>query len=208
MYKFLAIIFLTIFLVISVSTYAKDFGKIGETYPIKEVDLLDFIQTRLKQMQQNGELEKINKRMIEKAKLHFDRPNPIKGITTTKVYKKWFIDPSIKIENDIVDVEGRIIAKAGTVINPLKQISLRSAFIFYDGDNKSQVTWAIKQNKLLKGKVKLILINGSIIEQVKILKKKIFFDQHGRLINKFKIQHTPAIVAQEGLQMKVEEVIP
>jgi|APSaa5957512576_1039674.scaffolds.fasta_scaffold79214_2 conjugal transfer pilus assembly protein TraW len=187
--------------------YAKNLGKIGQTYPIKEMDMLDFIQTRLKQMQQGGELEKINKQMIETAKTRSDRPTPVKGISSTKTYRKWFIDPSITIKNDIIEAQGKIVVKAGTMVNPLRVTSLKSTFIFYDGDNKAQVVWAKEQDKLFKGRTKLILIKGSVVEQINIFKKKVLFDQRGELINKFKIQHTPALASQEGLQIKVEEVV-
>ena len=187
--------------------YAKDLGKIGETYPIKEIDLLDFIQTRLKQMQQSGELEKINKQMVATIKKRSYRPTPVKEISPTKAYRKWFIDPSVSIKNNILDAEGKVIVKAGTVVNPFNHVTLKSTFIFYDGDNKSQVAWAMKQDKLLKGRTKLVLINGSIVEQINIFKKKVLFDQNGQLVNKLKIQHTPALAAQEGLQIKVEEVV-
>lgn len=213
MHKFLTTVLLTMligvsFLFYTKEAYTKDLGKIGETYPIREMDMLDFIQARLKQMQQSGELEKINKQMMGMAKTRADRPISVKGISPTKTYKKWFIDPSISIKNDITDTKGKIIVKAGTVVNPLNHVSLKSTFIFYDGDNRGQVAWAMEQDKLLRERAKLILINGSIVEQINLFKKKILFDQQGVLVNKFKIQHTPARAFQEGLQIKVEEVVP
>lgn len=206
MHKIFTIALLTT--LISAPIYAKDLGKIGETYPIKEMDLLDFIQARLKQMQKSGEFEKINKQMVAAVKKRSDRPTPVKDISSTKAYRKWFIDPSVSIKNDILDAEGKVVVKAGTAVNPLNHVTLKSTFIFYDGDNKTQTAWAMKQDKLLKGRTKLVLINGSIVEQIKLFKKKVLFDQNGQLVNKLKIQHTPALAAQEGLQIKVEEVVP
>ena len=120
--------------------------------------------------------------------------------------EKWFIDPSTIITNDIKNVDGKVIVKTGTIINPLKHVSLRSTFIFYDGDSKSQVTWAIKKDKELKGKTKLILVNGLVAEQIDLFKKKIFFDQYGRITSRLKVKHTPTIAFQEGLKIRVEEV--
>lgn len=211
MHRILKISFLfllTILIGVCSLVYAKDLGKIGETYPIKEIDMLDFIQIRLKQMQQSGELEKIKNQMIEKVKIRSDRPKSIKDLSPTKKYRKWVIDPSIVIKNDIVDTQGKIIVKAGTIVNPLTHTSLKSIFVFYDGDNKAQVSWAMKQNEILKAKAKLVLINGSVVEQSNLFKKKVFFDQHGILVKKFKIHHTPALAAKEGLQIKIEEVVP
>ena len=208
MHKLVTIALLTMLIGVNAPAYAKDLGRIGETYSIKEPDLLEFIQTRLKQMQQTGELAKINQKILATAKAHADRPLPVKNLTPTITYKKWFIDPSVVIKNDITDVTGKLVVKAGTIVNPLTRISLKSTFIFYDADNKKQVAWARQQDKLLQGKTKLILVNGSVVEQINLFKKKILFDQRGSLINKFKIQHVPAQASQEGLQVKVEEIVP
>jgi conjugal transfer pilus assembly protein TraW len=188
--------------------YAKDFGRIGQVYPIQEMDMLDFIQMRLKELQQSGKFEKIHDQMLKTVKTRVERPSPVKGILSTRVSRKWLITPSIAFKEEITDAKGQIIVKAGTVVNPLAHISLTKTLLFYDGDNKTQVAWAMKQDKLLKGRDKLILVRGSIAEQNRIFKKNVFFDQHGRLVSKFKITHTPAIVAQEGMQLRVEELVP
>lgn len=209
--KFIKQSLLLLLLVLSflvLPSFAKDLGRIGQVYSIKEMDIVDFIQIRLKQMQQNGELEKINNQMRETIKKRIERPASVKGISPTKTYRKWFVDPSITFEHDITDAEGKIIVKAGTVINPLNHASLKKAYLFYDGDDKAQIAWAIKKDKSLEGKGKLILVNGSIFEQGKILKKRIYFDQHGRLVSKFKIKHTPAAITQEETKFKVEELVP
>lgn len=199
---------LLIFTVTSSVGLAKNLGKIGQVYPIKEMDMVDFIHLRLKQMEQSGELAKINQRMLNQTKQRADRPLPVPDITPTKKYRTWLIDPSITFDQDIKDVEGKLIVTAGTVINPLTRIAFKKALIFYDGDHKKQVAWALKKDQALQGNNKMILVNGSVSAQSNILKKRIYFDQHGRLTTKFKIQHTPAIVTQAGLKLKVEELVP
>lgn len=196
------------FIMTSSVSFAKNLGKIGQVYPIKEMDIVDLIHLRLKQMEQSGELAKINQRMLYKAKQRADRPLPVPDITPAKKYRTWLIDPAITFDQDIKDTEGKLIVKAGTVINPFMRISFKKALVFYDGDNKKQAAWALKKDQELQGKNKMILVNGSVSEQSNLLKKRIYFDQHGRLTTKFKIQHTPAIVMQAGLKLKVEELVP
>jgi hypothetical protein len=54
-----SIILALFFLIVAADiTCAKDLGKIGQTYLIKEIDMLDFIYFRLNQMQESGELAK------------------------------------------------------------------------------------------------------------------------------------------------------
>jgi conjugal transfer pilus assembly protein TraW len=190
----------------SATVYSKNLGKIGQTYPIKETDMLELIYSKLNKLQETGELERINNKMATRARL--ERPAPVMGLSSTKVYKKWIMDPSITLASDITNLEGDIIAKAGTRVNPLSYISLRSTLVFYDGDDKKQVAWAQEQNKRLKSKAKLILVKGSITEQVELFKKRVFFDQNGLLTRKFGIHHIPALVTQEGLNLRIEEVLP
>lgn len=195
------------------AVHAKNIGKYGETYPIKETDMLELIYSRLTHLQQTGELEKINKKMVSNTKKRLDRPEPA-GLPTTKSYRQWLVDPSIKISKDILDHKGRIIAPAGTIINPLAYATISSTFLFYDGDIKVQVNWVMEQLRKLnqeakKGKkVKLVLVNGSISEQGKLFNRRIYFDQKGILTTKFAIKHVPAILTQSGMKIKVEEVVP
>jgi len=206
MHKRLLLLLLGIF--VSFPVFAKNLGKVGQVYPIKEIDLLDFIQMRLQVMQQNGDLKKINQEMVDKAKKHADRPLPVTGISDAKSYKRWDIDPSVMIPYDLKDHNGAVLAQAGTVINPLTKVSLKEALIFFNGDDREQVAWVSKVDQALHGKDKLILVNGSVLEQGKFFKRNIFFDQQGRLTNKFKIGHVPAMVRQEGLHLRVEEFEP
>jgi conjugal transfer pilus assembly protein TraW len=112
------------------------------------------------------------------------------------------------LKSDITDELGNVIIKSGTKVNPLTHTSLRSILLFYDGDVKDQVNWAIRQDRFFQGKTKLILVNGFISKQIQLFKKRIYFDQYGRLTNKLQIKYVPAIARQEGLRIRVQEVLP
>ena len=158
-------------------------------------------------MQQNGELIKIQEKMLVDVKKHADRPERVEKITRTTKYKRWFFDPSVVVQRNIKDEQGRVIVSAGTMVNPLSFVPLTKALLFYDADDKAQVRWAHKMNELF-GKNKLILVNGSVSLQMKEFKKEVYFDQHGRITTKLNIQHVPVMVTQEGLRMKIEEMVP
>lgn len=193
---------------LSVAINAKNLGQVGQTYKIAEHDILDFIQKKLHELEQNGEINRINNRLADIAKKQADRPRPVIGVSRTKIYKKWDYDPSVKIPYDIKDIYGNIIAYTGTIINPLSIFSLKKALIFYNGDDKDQVSWAIRTDKKLEFKDKLILVQGSISAQAQKFQRNIFFDQQGRLVQKFNIRHVPAIVTQKGMHLKIEECVP
>ena len=187
--------------------FAKDLGVLGEIYPIVEVDLLEWIQSRITDMQHNGEWDSVQKKMQQDALHYRDRPKSIGGVTRAIENKSWLYDPSIVLDHDIVTAEGALIAKAGTSVNPLKTISLSKALVFYNADDPEQAQWAEQEDKKRVGRIKLILINGSLLKEEKRLQKQIYFDQEGRLVSRFGIKHVPAIVEQEGTKCRITEVV-
>jgi conjugal transfer pilus assembly protein TraW len=187
------------------ATYANDLGVMGETYPILEMDFLDFIQSRIEQIQKNGQWQALQNRATQSAISYRERPPRVVGITRARETKNWKYDPSIVLDHDVVSPDGKMIAIAGTRVNPLNFITVTKTLIFYDSDDETQVKWVLEQDKRLNGKDKLILINGSVLDQEKRFKKPIYFDQSGKLTSRFGITHVPAIVYQEGTVLRVAE---
>ena len=185
--------------------YANDLGVMGETYTIIEIDFLEFIQSRVAMMQKNGQWQALQNKAQEEASYYRDRPKKVDGITRADKTKSWTFDPSIVLQNDISTPDGKLIAAAGTRVDPLIYISLSKALIFYNGDDQTQVRWALEQDKKLNGRDKLILVNGSVLDQEKHFKQTIYFDQTGTLTTRFGITHVPAIVTQNGINLKITE---
>jgi len=110
--------------------------------------------------------------------------------------------------------------KAGTKVNPLEYMDLNRRLFFIDGRKESQVEWLKEQlnNPLPEKKEpvedRIILIGGSVFKVKDELAKTqehkvfdtVFFDQHGELTTKFGIKASPAIAAQEGLKIRIDEV--
>ena len=109
----------------------------------------------------------------------------------------------------VVGHTGNLIRPRGATINSLSRISMREALIFIDGNDKSQTEYGLSKYKELNEKVKIILINGSPTDLMIEHKNKtqFYFDQDGVLTNKLGIKHVPAIVTQDGLRLKVTEVV-
>jgi conjugal transfer pilus assembly protein TraW len=187
---------------------SKNLGVIGQTYPIAEEDLLSFLERKIKMMQSDGEWTRLQHDMQTRVKHHIDRPAPLTTLTKTTIATSWEYDPSIHLPYDLHDHEGHIFAKAGTTFNPLTMIPLHTAMAFYDADDEEEVSWAKKINAAYSGKVKFVLIKGSVSSQEKILHQPIYFDQEGRLTARFHIAHAPALVYQEGMHLKVAETLP
>lgn len=187
---------------------SKELGVVGQTYNISEDDFLQLIEKRYQHLKVSGEWDRKQqawqKKMVEAA----DRPLAVNTVTITQVKRIYRIDPSITLSHDIVGLDGQIIARSGTTINPLAILPLHKALLFINADDPKQMEWGVKQDKQLQGKTKWILVSGSITSTVKKLHKAVYFDQGGKLVAHFKIQHVPAMLQQDGLLLKIEEAVP
>lgn len=191
-----------LFFVFCRDTKAEDFGIHGNTFDIQEENLLEYIQTKLKEI----DIDKWQKDFREQSIKSANRPTPT-ILSYAKTYKSYYFDPSIILQVDYRDNRGIRFAKKGTKINPLDQISLSKNLIFIDGDSKQHIDFAINYNKKHNNKTKIILVNGPIIDLMNEKNIRLYFDQQGLLINKFRIQNIPAIVSQENNLLKIEEVV-
>jgi conjugal transfer pilus assembly protein TraW len=132
------------------------------------------------------------------------RPIPVYGLTITKKPKTFYYDPTYILNKNIEDHEGNIIAKKGTVINPLDTIMLHGVLFFLDADDKRQIKWAL-ENAKKHDYVRYILVKGNIKEAGKRLNDRIYFDQYGLITKQLGIKHIPCIVKQEGKKLQIQE---
>ena len=186
---------------------ARDYGQQGTVYPIVEVDFLQEIHHQLKTMEKNGKLAQFQNKLKTQMAEKVNKPKPVAGIKETQFAKSWLFDPSVFLDHDLTDQKGQVFYRAGSKVNPLDHISLTKTLIFIDGDDETQVKWALKQDKIKKNKTKIILVKGAIIDLMKQTKIRLYFDQNGTLTKKFSIEHVPATVEQEGMKLRIKEVL-
>src|SRR3546814_4322186 len=74
--------------------------------------------------------------------------------------------------------------------------------LFLDGDDPDQLTWALKQD----ANAKLILVKGAPLELMKARQRRFYFDQGGKLTERFGIRSVPARVRQQGRVLEISEI--
>lgn len=195
-----------LFLLFSKMASAKDYGIQGVVYTIKEKNLLEEIQEKLQQARRDGRLEKFQNNVKEKIFQQVNNPQSTKNLPKTLINRSWKYDPSVSLPHDLKDQNGKIFYKAHTKINPLEKIILTKSLIFINGLDQEQVKWALDKYQQRKGRVKIILTTGKIIDLMKAKKIRFYFDQNNFLIEKFDIKALPAIVEQEDKALKITEV--
>ncbi len=183
---------------------SKDYGTVGQTWAIAEPDLLAVIRAQLLAAKRDGRLDAINRQFEENAQKRVNRPVPLNGITPARTDRAWSYDPTVTVSDDIRDSKGNLIAAKGQRFNPLHLIGMTHSFAFVDGDNASEVSWAMRQGP--PEKLWIVMVKGSPIERMKQFKRRFYFDQQGVMTGKFGIEHTPALVTQAGDRLDLREV--
>ncbi len=184
--------------------YAKDFGVRGPIYEVVEENLLKLIHNRLVAMQQDGTLADIQQIIQDRAKTGIQRPAPVKGIRHATENRTWTVDPTWVLGQSIYDHKGQLIAKEGQRLNPLDFITMSETLLFINADNKAEIKYT--QQLLTDKNIKIILVNGNVVDLVENFNRPVYFDQQGLITSRFGILYTPAIVKQNGRVLSINEV--
>ena len=185
---------------------AEDLGTVGATYAIAEPHLLRYIEQTLREKEKSGELANLEEQAKSRVIDSIKNPKPLAGIRSTQTARTFYFDPSIKVEQNVTDDKGNIIVPAGTTKNPLEVVSLSKHLLFFDGRDREQVRDARALIDHYGGKVKPILIAGSYLDLMKAWQLSVYFDQQGVLTRKFGITQVPALVSQEGMRLRIDEL--
>lgn len=172
---------------------------LGTTFPIAEPSLIEFMMTRLKQVDLKKAEEEVKARVINTVR----NPKPIfTDKAECKEARVWHSDPTVTLDRDVVDHKGTVLVAKGTTYNPLEHRTLSTQMIFILGTNRKQVAWALTQPKS-----KIVLVNGSPLDLEEQYHTAFYFDQGGLLCSKLGITAFPALAVQDKDQLRCEEVI-
>lgn len=179
---------------------------VGPVYEIIEEDLLAHIERRLRELERDGSLARLDNEMRARAEKKLAAPPPAEGVRTTTVPRSYWFDPSITLPQPITTPEGRVLAAAGTRVNPLDTRAWSGRLLFLDGRDPRQRAFAPKH--LGDGKTKPVLIAGDFRPLSRDWKIPVFYDQGGELTRRFGIRHVPALVYQDGKRLRIDELLP
>ena len=193
--------------------FAKDFGKQGTTFEVKEEGFVAMMQRRLKDVN----LVEHEQKMKDLVKSRVEEPVPASGITRATKTVSHSYDPTYVLDEDVVLPCGKLLYPQGTRVNPLDHMSWDGTLVFIDGRDKEQVGWVVENyitlpsssdssNESSSDGNKIVLVAGRPLDLEKETSSNIYFDQAGVLIKKFGITHVPAIVEQDGRYLKVTEI--
>ena len=186
--------------------HAETLGQIGPVYPVGEESALDTILNRLKAKEKTGELQHIQDAAIQRAVASAKNPRPVEGLGLVQARAQRLIDPTVTYHRAITTDEGRIVVPAGSKINPLLVTGLSKRLVFFDGRDPVQTQAVRTMVARLGPKIKPILVAGSWYDTSKAWKTPVYYDQHGRLSQRFGIKAVPSVISQQGGLLLLEEI--
>ena len=193
-------------------TFGKGFGTQGHSYQITEQEFLQMIAERLKKI----DMKKEQKKMQSLVRDRVENPRAVEAVKPATATRSFYFDPTYTLDQDVVLPCGKILHKAGTKVNPLEHMDLNRRLLFIDTRRIEQVKWLMEElDKPLLGRKepvedRVILVGGSPSTLKELLKdehkNKVYFDQGGELTKRFGITGSPAVLVQEGLRLKIDEI--
>ncbi len=186
---------------------ARDLGVRGQVWEIRETDLLAHLRAKAAAWgaagagSAAGGLAAYRRDAERRVRAYAESPPAVAGIARATRARSRLFDPSITVRNDILDHEGRVIAHAGTTVNPLDYLPLETVLLFIDGTDDAQVAWALAR----PGRTKIVLTKGPVLALMRAHGKPFYFDQKGLLTGRFAIASVPATVTREGRALRIRE---
>ena len=204
--KIISSLLLVALLPVSSGAGADDLGVVGPTYKITERDALELITSKLKQMEQSGELARYQEDYKNRVINSIEHPRTLAGFKSTETASTHYYDPSMVTGKDIVDAAGKVIYARGTRVNPLDYVGWNTYLLFVDGRDEKQLAFSKKVVASSDRPVKVVLVAGEPMALMRKWKSTVYYDQGGKLTRRFAITQVPAIVRQEGKRLRIDEL--
>lgn len=171
-------------------------------YPIWERDMEAVIRERIQQADWAALQRQLETQVRDKLKNGPGIALPV--ATTSRVFA---VDPTVQFDKDVKREDGQtVLIKAGTQVNPLTQVTLRQRFIVIDGRQARQVAFAKQQvQQYGAASVKVMLTAGDFEAVSKSIQNRVYWVLP-EIVTRFKLEHVPSVITQNGPLLKVEEL--
>jgi len=194
---------------------AEDLGSKAPVFSVDQ-DGRDQLKALAKQKVDQGAFEAYKNEFIKRNVEAIKHPAPL-GVKTAYAHRVELKDARYVMPSDVKDQNGRIVARRGTVIEPLKINPLQSGMIFIDGRDEAQVQYALRAYRAMP--LKIVLVAGSAFDlRVKFKDLVVngaravpfYFDQRAMIVGQLKslykidINSVPALLTQAGEKVRLE----
>lgn len=200
---------------VSATALAEDLGAKAPEFAIDQ-DGREQLKAIARQKVDQGAFEAYKKEFIKRNLDAIKNPAPL-GIKTAYGQRTELKEARYVMPADVKDQNGRIVARRGTVIEPLKISPLQGGLLFIDGRDEAQIQYALKAYRAAP--LKIVLVAGSAFDLRVRFKDLIingsktvpfYFDQRAMILRQLNslyridINSVPALLTQEGGKVRLD----
>lgn len=180
---------------------AANLGVVGSTFPVAELSLMKFIESKLSLT----DTKSMEEKWVSQVVSHANRPTPV-GLRRAFKNNNYYYKPTIMLLDDLVDANNNLLWPKGTKVNALENMPhYKPNWLLLNADDAAQVLW-VKQKLAVNKNAKIILTGGEVEQMEQELKRPIYFDQAGRITQQLGIRRVPVHVSRKGDSLKICEV--
>ncbi|MDF1756927.1 MAG: type-F conjugative transfer system protein TraW [Legionellaceae bacterium] len=180
---------------------AANLGVVGSTFPVAELSLMKFIESKLSLT----DTKSMEEKWVSQVVNHANSPTPV-GLRRAFKNNTYYYTPTIVLAQDLVDADNNVLWPKGTKVNALENIPYyKPNWLLFNADDAAQVLW-VKQKLEVDKNAKIILTGGEVGQMEQELKRPIYFDQAGRITQQLGIRRVPVHVSRKGASLKICEV--
>ena len=190
-------------LITAANAFAKveDVGIYGASYDILEKDAI----LELQKASEGIAIQDLFSREEMRKKVMDFRPDTTLLPKTTQD-REFLVDMSYTLEFDIPDQYGHILYPKGYTFNPLAYYTNRKIYVVIDGEDREQITWFKRSPYFNQLNVSLMITRGSYTDLTEELDRPVFYALK-TVTERFRLEHAPSVVFQEGTYMRVKEIV-
>ena len=184
------------------SIYAlEELGTYGATHTIKEENFMDVVEEKAKDLNSTLLIEQLKN--SKNKYLQVNSLIPTCENTRTREFVPTFVVPA-----DVILPNGKVIARAGTVMNTLdimkkNHITIDRYMMFIDVDDSVQV----QLSYMYKNQGNVFVVNGSI-DEYESKTRVPTFKADKQILEKFNVTCSPSLVIQKGNKLVIYEYNP
>jgi len=182
-------------------------GSYAQNYAIAEPPLDDVLTLKLQQAQSGEAGVKATRDWTDAMRTFYTNPPVTPGIQANdSKHKVRYVDPSISVPEDVFGPDGRLAFAKGSKFNALHYVALPEPHLFFDARDARQVQAAKAAVLYFQGGVRLIAVGGSAVLTAPKVGQRVYYDYAGTFSKNFQIKRVPALITQEKMRYRVDEL--
>jgi len=168
---------------------------VGPVYAIKEPDMQQVMRKKFESADW--------KKTLDAAKDRAQRTEIDVALPAAEKDRVRLVDVSSPVPRDVLGPNGEVLARAGTMINPLEFISLDAQYVVFDPTSRFEAA--------VVGRWRQQYPSATLIATHWDTRLGSKYDSPVYVLDplikrRFQIEHTPSLIVQEGVRLKVTEV--